>query len=160
GVIRALEDAKRQGKVRFVGFTGHKDPRIHKKMLAHPFTFDAVQMPLNVFDSGFRSFEKEIVPLAKSRKFGVIGMKSIGGHGKPILDGVVTIEEALRYAMSIPGVSVTVSGIDSQTVLRQNLAIAARFEPMSEADMQALRVRCAPYASDGRYELYKTTMHF
>lgn len=160
GVVRALEDAKKQGKVRFVGFTGHKHPRIHKKMLDHGFAFDTVQMPLNAFDASFRSFEQEILPIALSKKMGVIGMKSLGGHGRPIIEGAVTIEEAMRYAMSIPGVSVTVSGIDSLEILRQNLAIADNFKPLSDAEMKVLRERVAPLAGDGRFELYKTTTHF
>jgi aryl-alcohol dehydrogenase-like predicted oxidoreductase len=160
GVIRALEDAKKAGKVRFVGFTGHKSPHIHQQMLAKGFAFDTVQMPLNIFDSNFRSFEKEVLPLAVQRKMGVIGMKSLGGTGHPIIEGVVTIEEALRYAMSIPGVSLTVSGVDSLGILRQNLAIAREFKPFTEAEMQALRARTAEHASDGHFELYKTTTRF
>jgi aryl-alcohol dehydrogenase-like predicted oxidoreductase len=160
GVVRALEDAKRQGKVRFVGFTGHKRPSIHLKMLSHNFPFDTVQMPLNAYDATFRSFEREVLPEALKRRMGVIGMKSLGGEGHPVLQGVVTAQEALRYAMSIPGVSVTVSGIDSPSILRQNLAIAANFQAMSPAEMQALRDRVAPQASDGHFELYKTTTHF
>jgi predicted aldo/keto reductase-like oxidoreductase len=160
GVIRALEDAKKQGKVRFVGFTGHKHPRIHQKMLSHDFAFDTVQMPINLFDSTFRSFETQVLPEARKRNIGVIGMKSLGGHGKPIMEGFVTIEEALRYAMSVPGVSVTVSGMDSIDILHQNLKIAIGFEPLGEAPMQALRDRLAPQASDGHFELYKTTTHF
>ena len=160
GVVRALEDAKKQGKVRFVGFTGHKHPRIHKKMLDHGFAFDTVQMPLNAFDATFRSFEQEILPIAVSKKMGVIGMKSLGGHGRPIIEGAVTIEEALRYAMSIPGVSVTVSGVDSLEILRQNLAIADNFKPLGDPEMKALRERVAPLAADGRFELYKTSTHF
>ncbi|HEX3777839.1 MAG TPA: aldo/keto reductase [Polyangiaceae bacterium] len=160
GVVRALEDAKKQGKVRFVGFTGHKHPRIHQKMLDHGFAFDTVQMPLNCFDASFRSFEQEVLPIALQKKMGVIGMKSLGGHGRPIIEGAVTIEEALRYAMSVPGVSVTVSGVDSLEILHQNLAIAGAFKPMTEAEMKALRERVAPLAADGHFELYKTTTHF
>jgi aryl-alcohol dehydrogenase-like predicted oxidoreductase len=160
GVVRALEDAKRQGKVRFVGFTGHKRPAIHLKMLSHGFAFDTVQMPLNAFDASFRSFEREVLPEAQKRGMGVIGMKSLGGEGQPVLRGVVSAEEAIRYAMSIPGVSVTVSGIDSLGILHQNLAIAAGFKPMSAEQMQALRDRLASQAGDGHFELYKTTTHF
>jgi uncharacterized protein len=160
GVIRALEDAKKAGKVRFVGFTGHKSPQIHQKMLSHGFAFDTVQMPINVFDSNFRSFEKEVLPRAVSRKMGVIGMKSLNGTGQAIIEGIVTIEEALRYAMSVPGVSVTVSGVDSLGILHQNLAIARDFTPLTESEMQALRARTAGAAGDGHFELYKTTTRF
>lgn len=160
GVVRALEDAKQQGKVRFVGFTGHKRPAIHQRMLAHGFPFDTVQMPLNVFDASFRSFEHTVLPEARAKSMAVIGMKSLGGHGKPILEGAVTIEEALRYALGVPGVSVTVSGVDSLAVLRQNLAIAANFQPLSDGERRELVARCAPLAADGHFELYKTSTHF
>jgi aryl-alcohol dehydrogenase-like predicted oxidoreductase len=160
GVIRALEDAKKAGKVRFVGFTGHKSPHIHQKMLSHGFAFDTVQMPINVFDSNFRSFEKEVLPEAMSRKMGVIGMKSLGGTGQAIMEGIVTVEEALRYAMSVPGISVTVSGVDSLGILHQNLAIARDFKALSQSEMQALRARTADAAGDGHFELYKTTTRF
>jgi len=160
GVIEALEQAKKQGKVRHVGFTGHKDPNIHLAMLARGFAFDSAQMPLNCFDATFRSFEQNVVPVAAKRGMAVIGMKSMGGAGQAIQAGVVTPEESLRYAMSVLGVTVTVSGIDSIDILRQNLAIARGFEPMTAAEMTALRTRVAPPASDGHFELYKTTKHF
>jgi aryl-alcohol dehydrogenase-like predicted oxidoreductase len=160
GVIEALLEAKQQGKVRYVGFTGHKDPNIHLAMLGHDFPFDSAQMPLNCFDATFRSFEQNVVPVAAKRGMAVIGMKSMGGGGQAVQAGVVGPEEALRYAMSIPGVTVTVSGIDSIDILRQNLAVARGFEPMSAEEMAAIRTRVAPPASDGHFELYKTTKHF
>jgi aryl-alcohol dehydrogenase-like predicted oxidoreductase len=160
GVIEALELAKKQGKVRHVGFTGHKDPNIHLAMLGHGYAFDAVQMPLNCFDATFRSFEQSVAPVATSRGMAVLGMKSLGGHGQAIQAGVVGPEEALRYAMSVPGVTVTISGVDAIDVLRQNLAVARGFEPMSVAEMAALRARVAGPASDGHFELYKTTKHY
>jgi aryl-alcohol dehydrogenase-like predicted oxidoreductase len=161
--VEALELARRQGKVRFVGFTGHKDPNIHLAMLKRGFAFDSVQMPLNCFDASFRSFERNVVPVAAGRGMAIIGMKSLGGGGQAVQAGVVGPEEALRYAMSVPGVSVTVSGIDSIDVLRQNLAVARGFEPMAKAEMDALRARVAGPggpAGDGHFELYKTTKHF
>jgi aryl-alcohol dehydrogenase-like predicted oxidoreductase len=160
GVVEALEAAKAQGKVRFVGFTGHKDPNIHLAMLARGFPFDALQCPLNAFDASFRSFERDVVPEAVKRRMAVIGMKSMGGHGQPVQGGAVSAEEALRYAMSIPGVTTTVSGIDSLDVLRQNLAVARGFEPMAPEEMEALRRRVAAIAGDGHFELYKTTKHY
>jgi len=159
GAVEALEQAKREGKVRFVGFTGHKHPDIHLKMLAHGFPFDACQLPLNVFDATFRSFERRVLPELNRRGIAPLGMKSMGGEGTPVKKRVVTATEALRYAMSLP-VASTVSGIDSLKVLRQNLRIARGFEPMTEREMQNLRERCAPEASDGRFELYKTSMAF
>jgi predicted aldo/keto reductase-like oxidoreductase len=160
GVIAALVQAKQQGKVRFVGFTGHKDPRIHLAMLKHEFAFDTVQMPLNCFDGSFRSFETLVVPEAIKRGIAPIGMKSLTGAGDPIREGVVTVEEALRYAMSVPGIATTVSGVDALDILHQNLAIVRGFEPMSSDAMQALRDRVRDVAADGRMELYKTTTHY
>ena len=159
GVIQALDEAKKQGKIRFVGFTGHKSPAIHLKMLAHDYPFDSVQMPLNCFDGTYRSFEQLVLPELEQRGIAALGMKSLGGDGQPILHGVVTAEEALRYAMSLP-VATTISGIDSLAVLRQNVAIARGFTPMTAEDMQLLRARCAPFAADGHLELFKSTKRY
>jgi aryl-alcohol dehydrogenase-like predicted oxidoreductase len=159
GAIEALVQAKKEGKVRFVGFTGHKDPSIHLKMLAHNFPFDTVQMPLNCFDSTFRSFETNVLPELNRRGIAPLGMKSLGGSGEMIAKGAVTIEEALRYAMSLP-VATTISGMNSPDVLRQNLAVARGFRPLSAAEMQKLRDRCRSDAADGHYELFKTTKKY
>ena len=159
GAIEALEQAKREGKVRFVGFTGHKDPAIHLKMLAHNYPFDSCQMPLNVLDGTFRSFEQQVLPELNRRGIAPLGMKSMCGLGEIIKKRIVTPVEALRYAMSLP-VAATISGIDSIKVLRQNLKIARGFVPLSSAEMQALRTRCAPAAADGHFELYKTSKQF
>jgi aryl-alcohol dehydrogenase-like predicted oxidoreductase len=159
GVIEALARAKDQGKVRFVGFTGHKRPAIHLAMLAREFPFDTCQLPLNCFDATFRSFEQEVLPKLVNRGIAPIGMKSLGGDGRQVKQKVITAEEGLRYAMSLP-VATTVSGIDSMKVLRQNLKVAAGFRPMTARQMTALRKRVTDAASDGRFELYKTTaMH-
>src|ERR1700741_4930687 len=147
GVVEALDEAKKQGKVRFVGFTGHKNPTIHLKMLARNYPFDTVQMPLNCFDGTYRSFEQQVLPELERRGIAALGMKSLGGDGQPILHGVVGAEEALRYAMSLP-VATTVSGMDSLEVLRQNLAISRGFKPMRAEEMQALRERCRSFAAD------------
>lgn len=159
GILDAMEKAKKQGKVRFVGFTGHRDPDFHLRMLAGGFPFDTVQMPLNPFDANFYSFEKQVLPEAQKRGVSVLGMKPLGGNGEAVWQGAVTVEEALRYAMSLP-VAVTISGIDSLAVLRQNLAVARGFVPMSASAMTALRVRCADRAADGHLELYKTTKRY
>ena len=161
GVIEAIDQAKRQGKVRFVGFTGHKDPRIHLEMLSHDYPFDTCQLPLNCFDSSFeeRSFERDVLPELLRRGISPIGMKSLGGDGRQVKEKVVTAEEGLRYAMSLPVMSV-VSGIDSMKVLRQNLKVALNFKQMSPRQMETLRSRVREQAEDGRYELYKTSaMH-
>jgi len=156
GVIEALDQARRQGKVRFVGFTGHKHPDIHLAMLKQDYIFDTCQLPLNCFDGSFRSFEEQVLPVLVRRGIAAIGMKSLSGDGRQVKEKVVTAEEALRYAMSLP-VATTVSGIDSMKVLRQNLRVAQGFRPMSKRQMDALRKRVRKQADDGRYELYKTT---
>lgn len=159
GAAEALLEAKRQGKVRFIGFTGHKDPKIHLKMLAHDFPFDTCQMPLNVFDATYRSFEREVLPLLNKRGIAPLGMKSLSGNAQPIKQGIVSPEEAIRYALSLPIASL-VSGIDSREVLVQNLAIARRFTPLTAAEMEQLRTRVALYARDGRFELFKSTNRY
>ena len=156
GVIEALVEAKDKGLVRYVGFTGHKLPDIHLAMLAYGFPFDSVQMPLNCFDATFRSFEQSVLPEARRQGLAILGMKSMGGEGDAVRKKVVTADESLRYAMSLP-VTTTVSGIDSMRVLRQNVRIAAGFTPMSGAELAALRERVSDVAADGRYELYKST---
>ncbi len=159
GVIEALEQAKREGKVRFVGFTGHKDPAIHLAMLKRDFPFDACQLPLNAFDANFRSFEKEVLPELNRRGIAAIGMKSLGGSGEPVKKGAISVPDALRYAMSLP-VATTVSGIPSLGILYQNLAVARGFTPLSAQEMAALRAKVAPMAADGRFELYKTSKKY
>jgi aryl-alcohol dehydrogenase-like predicted oxidoreductase len=159
GAAEALETAKQQGKVRFVGFTGHKDPSIHLRMLSQGFPFDTVQMPLNCLDATFRSFETQVLPDAIRRGVAPLGMKSLGGSGELIKHGAITVEEGLRYAMSLP-VATTISGMDSLEILEQNLNIARGFKPMPESEMAALRDRLRPTAADGRYELFKTTKYY
>jgi uncharacterized protein len=159
GAAEALLEARKQGKVRFIGFTGHKKPELHLKMLAHDFPFDSVQMPLSGFDAGFRSFEREVLPVLVQRGIAPIGMKSLNGTGDAIKQGVITVEAALRYAMSLP-VTTTVSGIDSLAVLRQNLKIARNFVPMTPQEKGAHRKECVAYAADGRFEMYKVSIYF
>jgi aryl-alcohol dehydrogenase-like predicted oxidoreductase len=159
GVLEALDKAKKQGKTRFVGFTGHKNPAVHLKMLQLGYPFDTVQMPLNPFDGTFHSFEKQVLPEVNKRGMAALGMKSFGGTAESIKRGLVKPEELLRYAMSLP-VAVTISGMDSLDVLRQNLKVARGFLPMTEKEMQALRDRCAGAAADGRFEPYKASLLF
>jgi aryl-alcohol dehydrogenase-like predicted oxidoreductase len=157
-VLEALARAKQQGKVRFVGFNGHKHPAINLEMLTRGYAFDVVQMPLNPLDPGFRSFENNVLPVANRRGVAVLGMKSMGGSGESIAQGALTPSEALSYAMSLP-VATTISGIDSMGVLDQNLAILRDFTPLSDAQMQTLRNHCKQF-NDGRFELYKSTMKY
>ena len=158
GVLEAVTKAKQQGKVRFVGFNGHKHPRINLEMLNREYPFDVIQIPLNPLDPGYRSFETNVLPVALQRSLGVLGMKSMGGSGELISKGAYTPSEALGYAMSLP-VAATISGIDSMEVLDQNLAIALDFKPLAAGQMQALRDRGREF-NDGRYELYKGTMKY
>jgi predicted aldo/keto reductase-like oxidoreductase len=157
GAVEALTLAKQQGKVRFVGFTGHKDPDIHLKMLAHRYPFDTVQMPVNPFDKHYRSFQQRVLPEARRQNIAVITMKSMGGGGEPVKSGAATPQELLRYALSTPDVLTTVSGMDSYDVFRQNLAVVAAFEPMTATERTSLEDRVAGVAGDGRLEHYKST---
>jgi aryl-alcohol dehydrogenase-like predicted oxidoreductase len=159
GSAEALLKAKEQGKVRYIGFTGHKHPDIHKRMLARDFPWDAVQLPLNVLDAHWRSFEHEIVPILVERGIAVIAMKSFadGNLFKSGLD--VTPQEALRYVMSLP-VTTVVSGMESMEVLGQNVAVARTFTPMTDEERAALLARTAPVAANGEFEPFKTTHQF
>jgi aryl-alcohol dehydrogenase-like predicted oxidoreductase len=159
GAAEALLAAKQQGKARFIGFTGHKDPAIHLRMLTQDFPFDTVQMPLNCLDATFRSFETHVMPEANRRGIAVLGMKSMGGSGEIVSHGAATPADALRYAMSL-SVATTISGMDSLGVLEQNLGIAKGFQPMKPEEMQALRDRVKVFAADGRFELFKTTKKY
>jgi aryl-alcohol dehydrogenase-like predicted oxidoreductase len=156
GAVEALERAKREGKARFVGFTGHKDPAIHLDMLSRGYPFDSCQLPLNCFDASFRSFERLVLPELQRQGIAAIGMKSLSGNGRPVERRAVSASSALRYAMSLP-IATTVSGIDSLQVLKQNLRVARGFEPLPAPEMERLRRRVAEKAADGRFELYKTT---
>jgi predicted aldo/keto reductase-like oxidoreductase len=163
GAIGALLDARKAGKLRFIGFTGHKDPRIHRKMIEtarkNGFHFDTVQMPINVLDAHYRSFEKDILPLAAQEGIAVLGMKSLAA-GLILESGAASAVDCLRYAMSVPGVSVTITGCDSEGVLEQALWLATTFEPMSAAEKEKLLARTAAHARNGRWEKFKTTQDF
>ena len=159
GVLEAFDQARQQGKVRFVGFTGHKDPGIHLKMLQMGYPFDTCQLPLNPFDYGFFSFERQVLPVLTQRGIAPLGMKSMNGGGEAVKHGLVTAEELLRYAMSLP-VATTISGMESLDVLRQNLAVARDFQPMTSDEMLALARRCQALAGDGHLEMYKSTKKY
>jgi aryl-alcohol dehydrogenase-like predicted oxidoreductase len=162
GSIEALTAARQAGKLRFIGFTGHKSPAIHLKMLetaaAHAFTFDAVQMPLNVMDAHFDSFEQRVLPVLVQRGIGVLGMKPLGS-GAVLQSRAVSAMEALHYAMSLP-TSVVITGCDSMNRLSQALEAARTFRPLTRAQVSELLARTAAPARDGRYEPYKTTQGF
>jgi aryl-alcohol dehydrogenase-like predicted oxidoreductase len=157
GVLEALAEAKRAGTVRFVGFTGHKRPAIHREMIERGFPFDTVQMPLNVLDPHFRSFERHVLPLARERGIHALGMKAFS-EGRMLAAGGVAPDDALRYAMSLPGVLTTITGIDSHAVLDHHLRIAEGFVPLDETALQTLRKKYHDRATDGHLELYKSSM--
>jgi aryl-alcohol dehydrogenase-like predicted oxidoreductase len=159
GAVEALDRARQQGKVRFVGFTGHKNPELHLQMLAHDYPWDSCQLPLNCFDASFRSFEQRVLPELNRRGIAAIGMKSLCGDGRAVKAGIVTPQEAIRYTLSLP-ITTLVSGIGTMRVLRQNLAIAQEFRPLTARQRQTLLGRVASTARDGRFELYKISAAF
>jgi uncharacterized protein len=162
GALEAAIAAREAGRIRYIGFTGHKDPAVHLRMFAtaqkHGFHFDTVQMPINVMDAHFRSFAREVMPVAREQGTAVLAMKTFGDHF--ILDSK-TIEpvEALHYSLTQP-VSVVITGIDSMPVLEQALTAVKTFKPMTQEQVTALLNRTRDAATDGRFELYKTTGHF
>jgi len=162
GAMEAVLEAKKAGKIRYIGFTGHKSPDIHLKMLAtasqHKFTFDAVQMPLNVMDAHFESFEKKVLPVLLQNDIGVLGMKPMGDH--VILESkTATPVECLHYAMNLP-TSVVITGCDSLPILQQALQAARSFQPLSASEVSTLLAKTAKAAEAGKFELYKTSHHF
>ncbi len=159
GAVEALDRARQQGKVRFVGFTGHKNPDLHLEMLAHDYPWDSCQLPLNCFDASFRSFEERVLPELNRRGIAAIGMKSLGGDARAVKEKIVTPQEALRYTLSLP-IATLVSGIDTMRVLQQNVAVASSFRPMTTRQRDGLRRRVAATAKDGRFELYKISAAF
>lgn len=162
GALEAVLEAQEAGKLRFIGFTGHKSPDIHLKMLAaasqHGFLFDSVQMPLNVMDAHFDSFERKVLPVLLKNKIAVLGMKPMGDHF--ILDSkTLTAVECLHYPMNLP-TSVVITGCDSLPILRQALQAARSFEPMDSSQVAALLAKTSRAAEAGQFELYKTSHHF
>src|SRR6185295_8045727 len=142
GVVEAMDRAREQGKVRYVGFTGHKSPAIHLAMLAYDYPWDACQLPLNCFDHSFRSFERDVLPELNRRGIAPIGMKSFGGDARSLKTNAVSPQDALAYAMSLP-IATLVSGIDSMKVLTQNLGVARGFRPLSARAREAIATRAA-----------------
>jgi len=162
GAHEAVMEARKDGRVRYIGFTGHKDPHIHLYMLdvaaRHGFRFDTVQMPLNVMDAHFRSFQHLVLPELVKQQIGVLGMKSMGDR-IILKSGVVTPIECLHYAMNLP-TSVVITGIDKPEILDQAVEAAKSFKPMSAAAVEALLAKTKGAAVDGKFELFKTSQHF
>ena len=162
GAMEAMQAAKQAGKIRYIGFTRHKDPLVHLRMLEiaanHKFRFDAVQMPLNVMDAHFRSFEQKVLPLLLKDEVGVLGMKALGD---PFIlqSNTVTPIECLHYAMNLP-TSTVITGIDKIEILEQALEAARTFTPLSREAVARLLARTADAAATGRYELFKTSSRY
>jgi predicted aldo/keto reductase-like oxidoreductase len=158
-VIDVLVQARKEGKIRYIGFTGHKSPDIHLHMLEtadkHGFTFDTVQMPVNALDEHFNSFGQKVIPEAHKRGTAVLGMKPLS-NGAIMKSGAVTAPEALHYAMSVP-VTVTITGCQSMANLEQALSVARNFKPMSVAEKVAVLAKTAPVAAGGKFEAYKSS---
>ena len=164
GALEAALAAKQAGKIRYIGFTGHKDPAVHLRMFEvaqqHGFRFDTVQMPINVFDAQFRSFAKQVLPVAQAQGVGVLAMKTLGGGGGMLLkSNTVSAIEALHYVLTQP-VSVLIAGIDSMQILDQAFTTIKTFKPMTQAEMAALLERTRDASLTGLYELFKTTARF
>ena len=159
GAIKAAVAARQAGKIRFIGFTGHKSPHILQKMLAQDFDWDTCQMPINIMDAHYRSFQCEILPELNRRNIACIGMKSLGGRGQIAIETGLSAEQCRRYALSLP-ISTLVCGIESEANLQQDIAIARTFNPMSESERQTLLDQIYDQAADGRHEWFKSTQFF
>lgn len=157
--MEAVLEAQKAGKIRYIGFTGHKNPQIHLQMLEtaaqNGFRFDTVQMPLNVMDAHFRSFEKQVLPVLVKNQIGVLGMKSMG-ESYILRSNTVSAIECLHYAMNLP-TSVAIAGIDSMRILDQAYEAVRTFQPMNQSQVAALLARTREASAKGLYERYKTT---
>src|SRR5207253_2197070 len=162
GAFEAMLEAQKAGKVRYIGFTGHKDPLVHLRMLdlarKHKFHFDGVQMPLNVMDAHFRSFEREVLPVLNREGIAPLGMKAFG-HPFILHSNTVKPIEALHYCLNLP-IAVQITGIDSQQILDQALEAVRTFKPLTQAEVASLLKRTRSAALEGKYELYKTSTRF
>ena len=162
GGLKAALEAQKAGKVRFIGFTGHKDPRIHLKMLSKPHNWDTAQMPINLLDYSYRSFQNEVVPVCLKKNVGVIGMKGLAGgypQGRLLSHVKLTAEECYRYCLSLP-ITVQVMGINSMEHLKADIALARNFQPLTTQAKQQLLAKVKDVAGDGRHELFKSTRNF
>lgn len=159
GAIHAALKAKEQGKIRFIGFTGHKSPHIHLKMLARDFPWDAAQMPLNVMDSHYRSFARQVLPVLNARKMGVVGMKPLGGNGSIPQNGGVTVAECFRYVWNLP-IPLTLSGMDTLERLLENINHARAWKAEDPRELTQVLDKVREVAGDGRFERFKSTQDF
>jgi predicted aldo/keto reductase-like oxidoreductase len=159
GVVKALTDAKKQGKVRFVGFTGHTDPDVHLAVLAHKYPFDSCQMPISAIEANSDAFVRRVLPELLKQGIAPLAMKTLGGGAQPVKDKVITVREGLDYAWSHP-VTTIVSGVTSAAQVRENAKLAAAFSPMSPKDLLALEQRVRPATESRKYEPYRHWMSY
>ena len=159
GAMETALAAREAGKVRFIGFTGHKSPHILKKMLDRDFDWDTCQLPINLMDAHYRSFQKEILPELNRRNIGAIGMKCLAGRGQPITELGLTAEQCRRFSLTL-SISTLVCGIESLENLEQDLNIARNFKPMGNEEKQELLDHVYEESVDGRHEWFKSTQHF
>jgi predicted aldo/keto reductase-like oxidoreductase len=162
GGLKAALEAKQAGKVRYIGFTGHKSPEIHLKMIGKPYDWDTAQMPINIMDAQYRSFQNQVVPECNRRGIAAIGMKALGGgspRGNIVMGAGISAVECRRFALSLPITSL-VCGIMSREDLQQDLGLARNFQPLEKAEMNALVAKTRPVATDGRFELFKSSQVF
>jgi len=159
GAIEALELARKQGKVRFIGFTGHTDPDVHLAMLAKGYPFDSCQLPVSAIEANSNAFVRRVLPELVKQRIAPLGMKSLGGDGAPVRDGVISVPEALMYSLSQP-ITALVSGVNSVAQLRQNAGIAAAFVAMPKEQQLALEARCQPATESNKYQPYRKWMSY
>jgi predicted aldo/keto reductase-like oxidoreductase len=158
GVLEFVLKMKEEGKVRFIGFTGHSNPEVHRQMIVRGFGWDTIQMPVNMLDHQYLSFSTQIIPMARERNIGIIGMKSLGGAPGVILkNNIASVPESLHFAMTLP-VSTICSGIDSLEILKENIEITKRFSPLDQDRITALLRRTLKHSEGGAYETYKRTV--
>ena len=159
GVVEALDEARRQGKVRFVGFTGHTDPDVHLAVLAHEYRFDSCQLPISAIEANSNAFVRRVLPELVRQEIAPLAMKSLGGNAAPVRDGVLSVQEALTYALSHP-VATVVNGITSESQLRENAAVVAAFTPMPKSELADLERRCLPATESKKYEPYRKWLSY
>jgi predicted aldo/keto reductase-like oxidoreductase len=159
GVMEAVEEARKQGKVRFVGFTGHTEPDVHLAMLARGFAFDACQLPISAIEANSNAFVRRVLPELLKQKIAPLAMKTLGGNAKPVKDKVFSVREGLSYALTHPVASI-ISGITSVAELRENAELVSSFQPMSAEELVALEKRCEPATQSNEYQPYRKWMAY
>lgn len=159
GVMEALDEARKQGKIRYTGFTGHTEPDVHLAMLSHGYAFDACQLPISAIEANSDAFVRRVLPELIKQNIAPLGMKTLGGNGNPIRDRIFTVQEGLTYGLSLP-VATVVSGITSVEQLKENAAIATAFKPFSANELAALEERCKAATESEKYQPYRRWMSY